>query len=499
MARPAEVVEDTTPLDGARIDVGRRIGWLLRVTRLAHGMSLGETARLVSAAGPRSSPSRLSLVETGSVRNGQVVDAYEQVLGVETGRLRAAVDVLCRTFPYAPADQAPELARPSDLATFDAAVEPVLAGGAGASEWFSFVREHASGSGYGLPSALMRPLVDTLVDEMGRSVGRAFVLRYEALSRLRCGPYADVVEQSVRDLVADPASQVLLDAMSAVAERPTVRLLEWAGGLLRHESDAVSHGAVLALQNMCTVDGLSAAEWHTLAEPFLAAYATADATRRTRLTQLFKTLPPQLRQTVRRGLSARLEPVRAPAAWTASRRNRHFALAADAAAEACAAVGVPSQPMAGRLLFELLYDFRSTRVTTSAYLLMASPLAGALLPLLVRLAGDDRDPTTRDGAANAAMAVQDVSDRPDVGGWVDGDVPGLVTCGLVMSAHAGLPLPEATLRRLLADPATTRLALYAAGMVAHPLLGSLTADPAVPAGTRAGAAWWLARGPRMTR
>ena len=155
--------------------------------------------------------------------------------------------------------------------------------------------------------------------------------------------------------------------------------------------------------------------------------------------------------------------------------------------------------MAGRLLFELLYDFRSTRVTTSAYLLMASPLAGALLPLLVRLAGDDRDPTTRDGAANAAMAVQDVSDRPDVGGWVDGDVPGLVTCGLVMSAHAGLPLPEATLRRLLADPATTRLALYAAGMVAHPLLGSLTADPAVPAGTRAGAAWWLARGPRMTR
>ena len=161
MARPAEVVEDTTPLDGARIDVGRRIGWLLRVTRLAHGMSLGETARLVSAAGPRSSPSRLSLVETGGVRNGQVVDAYEQVLGVETGRLRAAVDVLCRTFPYAPADQAPELARPSDLATFDAAVEPVLTGGAGASEWFTFVREHASGAGYGLPSALMRPLVDT--------------------------------------------------------------------------------------------------------------------------------------------------------------------------------------------------------------------------------------------------------------------------------------------------------------------------------------------------
>ena len=252
--------------------------------------------------------------------------------------------------------------------------------------------------------------------------------------------------------MVDPTTQVLLDAMSAVAELPTVRLLEWAGGLLSDESDAVSHGAVLAVQNMCTVGGLSAAEWDTLAEPFLAAYATADATRRTRLTQLFKTLPPQLRQTVRRGLSARLEPVRAPAAWTASRRNRHFALAADVAAEACAAVGVPSQPMAGRLLFELLYDFRSTRVTTSAYLLMASPLAGALLPLLVRLAGDDRDPTTRDGAANAATALQDVSDRPDVGRWVDGDVPGLVTCGLVLSAHAGLPLPEATLRRLLADP-----------------------------------------------
>ena len=90
------------------------------------------------------------------------------------------------------------------------------------------------------------------------------MLRYEALSRLRCGPYADVVEQSVRDLVADPATQVLLDAMSAVAERPTVRLLEWTGGLLGHESDAVSHGAVLPVPNMCTADGLrrpSRAPW----------------------------------------------------------------------------------------------------------------------------------------------------------------------------------------------------------------------------------------------
>ena len=188
--------------------------------------------------------------------------------------------------------------------------------------------------------------------------------------------------------------------------------------------------------------------------------------------------------------------MRAPAAWTASRCNRHSALAADAAAEACAAVGVPSQPMAGRLLFELLYDFRSTRVTTSAYLLMASPLAGALLPLLVRLAGHDRRPDEARQVRERAKALR--LRRPD-GPVRDGDLRGLVTCGLVMSAHAGLPLPEATLRRLLADPATTRLALYAAGMVAHPLLGSLTADPAVPAGTRAGAACWLARGPRMTR
>ena len=37
--------------------------------------------------------------ETGVVRSGRVTTAYEEVLGLAAGTVRAPVDILCRTFP----------------------------------------------------------------------------------------------------------------------------------------------------------------------------------------------------------------------------------------------------------------------------------------------------------------------------------------------------------------------------------------------------------------
>ncbi len=128
--RMPSVVEDRTALDGARIEVAARIGWLLRVSRTGSGIPLRSMAAELRSLGVDTSASALSRLESEGRRHGSVVDGYEQVLGLAPGRLRAAIDVLCRTFDNAPPDEDPDLG-PSTLDGFSAAVEAVLDGRAG--------------------------------------------------------------------------------------------------------------------------------------------------------------------------------------------------------------------------------------------------------------------------------------------------------------------------------------------------------------------------------
>ena len=128
MARPATSISDPTSLTGGRIDAGARLGWLLRVSREALGVNLAEmSSRLAGGTMPLSVAS-ISSIERSGQRDGRVVDAYEVALGLAVGQLRAPIDVLCRTFDYAPEDRAPSLAGSVDLARLDALLEPVESG-----------------------------------------------------------------------------------------------------------------------------------------------------------------------------------------------------------------------------------------------------------------------------------------------------------------------------------------------------------------------------------
>lgn len=151
--RVPDVIEDRTALDGSRIDVAARIGWLLRASRTARGVSLRSMVPELRAVGLRTSVTALSRLETEGQRSGAVIDGYEQVLGLPPGRLRAAVDVLCRTFDYAPADQEP-FARPPDLHAFSEAVAAVEESPTG-GDWLRFAGEHGGGRGFGVTAGQM--------------------------------------------------------------------------------------------------------------------------------------------------------------------------------------------------------------------------------------------------------------------------------------------------------------------------------------------------------
>jgi hypothetical protein len=501
MARPASEPEDATPLDGSRIDVSARIGWLLRTNRLAQGIPLRAMAQRLAEAGTPYSVATLSRVETGALRHGAVTGAYERALGLPHGALRSPIDVVCRTFPYSPADVDPDLPTRS-LAGFSAACASVASDRPSGPDWLRFAEHHQTGVGLGLPEQQMRPLVRRLASEVGRSVGVAYTTRYEALARLRCSEYADLVDEVARELVLEPAAQVVNDLMSAVAELPTPELLRWTGELLAHPSPPVALGATLAIQNMRSVDGLDAEEWRHLVTPFVRAYDAAadDRRRREQLTLLFKNLPPATRSTIQGRLAARLEPVRGPEAWSPSARNRHFQYVAGLADRVCSTTGMTGRPILTRLLFECLYDFRATRVVTASFLLNASPFVPVLQPLILEAVRTGPDGTTRHGAAALLSALMVPWRKPDVAGWLTGEDVTLAQAGLVVTAHAGAAVPVEVLRGLLADQRVDpRLVLYSAGMCGHAALPDLAGDPTLPPSVRAGAQWWLRQGRRIER
>ncbi|WP_418057749.1 helix-turn-helix domain-containing protein [Pimelobacter simplex] len=497
MARHTDEIDDPSPLAGARIDVSARIGWLLRTTRAAAGVPLRELAR---RAGEESalSPATLSRVETAGRRSGRVIAAYERSLGLPYGHLRAPVDVLARTFSYAPADTEPYLPEPT-LAGFSTACDAVAVDEVAGHDWLRFAEYHTL-TPFGLPTATVRPLVARLVGEVGRSAGAAYQLRYEALSKLRCSPYGDVVAEEIRQALEVPGIQRSGDLLSAVTERPTPELVAWCGELLGHESWLVARSGCLGIQNMRSVGGLRRSDWLPLVPVFAAACdaAAGDPLRQPILSGTLACCPPEFRAAVRALLTEELVEPRRAAAWNRSRRNRHFAHASALAGQITGSS--QGETMLARLLFEVLYDFRATHVTTSCFLLAASPFADAVRERLCVTALDGPDETTRHGAAYAFSTLMIPFETADPVPWLASPDPVVRGAGLSICGWAGVPLPGDLLRSLVtADDEVARDALFAAGMSEQPELGALAAARRLPAPVRAGARWWAATGGRIVR
>ena len=495
VARHADEIDDPSPLAGARIDVGARIGWLLRTTRAAAGVPLRELAR---RAGEESalSPATLSRVETAGRRSGRVIAAYERALGLPYGHLRAPVDVLARTFSYAPPDTEPYVPEPT-LAGFSAACEAAAAEQPSGHDWLRFAEYHTL-TPSGLPEPTVRPLVARLAGEVGRAAGAAYQLRYEALSKLRCSPYDDVVARAIREAVEVPGVQRSGDLLSAVTERPTPELVTWCGELLSHESWLVARSGCLGIQNMRSVGGLRRSDWLPLVPVFAAACdaAVGDPLRQPILSATLACCPPDFRTAVRERLTEELVEPRRAAAWSRSRRNRHFAYAASLAARITGTS--PGETMLARLLFEVLYDFRATHVTTSSFLLVASPFADAVREQLCTAALEGPDETTRHGAAFAFANLTIPFDTADPEPWLASDDPVIRGAGLMICGFANVPLPGDLLRRLVVRTDKVGCdALFAAGMSQQPELADLASSRRLPLAVRQAARWWQRAGGRM--
>jgi transcriptional regulator with XRE-family HTH domain len=497
--RNAETIDDRTPLTASRIDIPARIGWLLRTSRSLAGLSLREMSAALKARDVALSATSLSRIESEGQRSAAALDGYAAVLGLPDGALRTPVDILCRSFSYAP--PAPPQAVAPSLERFSEACEAIAAPSPSGGAWLAFARHHSSNGGFGLPTTLMEPHVRRLADELCRSVGVvARLTRYEALALLRCSAYGDLVDSVLREMILDPDAQVLYDLTSVLAENPTPALLHWAGAMLRHESIAVARGASFALQGMLVTGGLQVEDWEGLVPHFTSAWhdAGSDATRRTVLTDLCAALPPPVQSQIRDTCRVEADLLPGPRVWSRSRRSAHYGFARSIAGDACARLRHHEEPLLERLLFEAMFDPRGVRMSTSAFFVAVSPFARALAPVLIEERGHGPDEASLSAALRIAVWCHAGETLPAAEPLLHSGNVHEFEAAVMIAQRSGRPLSQDTLERgLSGGGATVRKTLHCLAMTDDPRLADIASDRRLPDSTRRAARWWMDRGDRI--
>lgn len=520
MAAPLRELDDLSDLDDDLVEVGPRVAWLLRMARLTsaigqHGgpPTQTEMVDLLVRSGCPANATAVSRAESGSRRLGMIVDGYEAVLGLPTGQLRAPVDILCRTFSNAPTDGAPDARHlhgcgghtRSDVTTaVSRASDRIRTDGCTGGEWLAWARSLTCDQAAGFPTWLLDEWLDRLVSELSRSVGHAFAARYESVSLLRCGPYGDRVLAAAERWVADPHVQVLFDVMSAVGERPEPQVLRWCCDLLRDARPPVVHGAVVALDNMTVVPGLTAADWDGALEDIVEAYARSEPGSEVHasLSKLLATLPRRQRRMAARACRERqltplVRPRRLAPKGEKSRANPHWAVAESLAAAVTDDLGLDRQPVLERLLFEVVFEHRETRAVTSLLLLAALPFCDTVARHLAEYARSTAPEDQRRSIWERLMVMQNgrtvplMLDRPD-----DHD-PDAVFDHVTLCAQSGGHVERTDLDTLFRTGGRhRRRAFYAAGLSGHPWLHEMAAS-GQSEDVRGPARWWLTHGSRV--
>lgn len=494
--RPRELPYDATPLRGSRVDVRARIAWLLRVTRMASpiGGTGKDFARRLTEAGYPSSEAQVSRVEAGTLSDipGGLISAYERLLHLPSGHLRGVCEALDhslgagRLVPPKEARSALPLDIPRTLAEVD---ERIGDGHAAGGDWLTLATMLHQPRGLVLPPRLQDEWVGQLMGEMVRSIGGAYISRFDALSRMIRHPLVrGSVVHAVRDLIFDEGAQSRIDAISLLGEVPDPLLVgELVGYLVEHDG-VIRRGAAFALLQPVMSGRLTPDQAVDVQRAVLTVahddpeHGGDDAFLLAQRMSLSLT-----RQVV--SLLGRNPTVPTPSAHIETPGQLSVYLRAAAGVS-----GLEQDRMLQRLLQEALsVDFVERRHHALMLLLM-SPYRSVLADAAVTVAGGADDPVASTAAGHLLSYLADDGQRPGLVGLLRSSGQGQQAAALMGLAHGGGVSAGVDLHAQLGDPGLERLAVYAAGMSGHPDLASVAGDRFSPE-VRAHARWWERQGP----
>ena len=499
MAAPLTVLQDRTPLLGPQIDTGARIGWMLRTARLISGQHRFDRLEDMAAA-VDSNVTALHRIETGRARRGVVVDAYERVLGLPPGSLRGPTDVLCRHFGNGPVDRDPGQVVDT-VAGLSALTDLVLDGEPDGSQWLTWARAMSQPFALGLPHRIALPLVRRLARELGRSQGRAYPIRHEALALLRRSGYGPVVLDVVQEIVADPHAQMVGGVMSVLAEEASTEAAQWLVSQLAQPRMPTFVSATLALERMAQISA-DPCFWEPLIE---------------RLTTTYDECEPGSVQWEYLSHTVRLVPARERRRLTSWRPRHPLATGAmdilrnadedspvwhECVARAravCDEADIAYQPMLARLLFDAAFGPYDVRASTTFALLSGLPtISVPLHEQIAQIAAEHPDPALAARARQRMSLARLGAVPPTVRRWLEHPEFEHRYVALILLGGAGETLPDDHVTEALrAGIDSANAALHGLGMAGDPRLRTIVEDPTLPETVRENAAWWLRSGARV--
>ncbi|GAB3439857.1 hypothetical protein GCM10027436_22490 [Actinophytocola sediminis] len=466
-------------------------------------------ARRCAAAFPASygqiTPSQISRWENGVLPVPyRVIRAYEDVLGLPAGQLTTAVDVVhqVRSVRAGPprldrhfdpdARLAAELDALLDRCTGDAPVS--------GADWDGMSARVTAMPHVYLPRRLWHELATRLLAEMSVSRGRGYQHRWEALRRLQGHPVArEEIAGAVVEMIADPASQVVVDPLMLLAnDRQATQLL--VDEVAAPTSERTLRAALVVCELAAGAGRFGTAEsaaLATLAQSYLGDDGVPEPARRA-AAELVATLRPDGRRRV------------APAERDASRLAAVVTFTVAALAELAArgrGVALGENRMLSRLVEELMFRPEVDVRLGAAAVLAASPfgdvLADGLAAALSTATGTQlveyADALGMIGGRRHRPVLEELLvarvPRPVAAqaAFALGNLPGR-TADPILTEAVGRNARAWHTRRGEAVAEVLRCLVYAAGMQrARPVLLGVHRRPDVPAEVRAAARWWLAR------
>ena len=511
--RPYQVPEDSTSLRGGSVNVDARVGWLLLMSRLHHpdpDLALGDQFNAaLRSVGLQADRSAVSRWESGKVTpRYSVLVAYEQALGLRSGQLTSVVNALRRGLGgEGLAAWMPIMDSRSEgfHERLDAIFDSLLEGPATGPEWTSLGHHVAATDAMYVHGQVWDSLSHTLINQLARSVGVAYLQRLEAVRLLLEHRVAHPwLLQAVGDYLDDDAVQIINDPMGIleISSAPVAAevILE---RLFTTQSADVFGAAVDAAAIKIQDDFYGPEEIRKIEQVVLAKLSEPNATA-SGLEELINALPEESQARLlagSRGITGHQELVEVAAhgeRFSPDTTRRVSQRIADTIREQLPAGNLyDDDKMTPRLIREALFSALSNRMHFASIALVGSPfrpyLAAALADEIEEVGLDDplapRFARLLRYTASAAQEESLLDWLPKAPSQVARDMA--LTLGHLPSDR---PLDEMV--TLIAGDRSVldRALLYGLGMRQAQALTDVAEDPQQPEHVRAAAQWWLRQG-----
>jgi hypothetical protein len=496
------------------VDVDARVGWLLLMSRLHHrnaDLALGGPfMAALSELGLQADRSAVSRWESGKMQpRFSVLTAYERVLELRQGQLSTVVNALRRA--YSPEGQrawAPVLDPQSEAfhLRLDHLLDILLSEKATGPDWTEFGYFVSAPDMLYLHGSVWRELTHRLVDQMARSVGLAYLQRFETIRILLEHRVAQSwLHRAAGDYLSDPAVQIVNDPVGVLEISPAPEaaavLLE---KFIQTESESVFEATVAGVAYKLGMGQFTPSDVDRIEATLMRAMRRRER-EISGLEEVMIAMPEAAQHRLMeasRGLRGHqdLATVAAHGEWVRPDMAKRVsqALAEQIRAQLPSAALYDEDPMTPRIIREALFSARGEHRHHASLSLLGSPfrrpLAAALAEHIDALAWDD--PATA-RMQRLLRYLAGPEQEPALLRWAESASDGAIreialTLGHLPASGADLSV---LVNRLKGDSSMAdRGILYGLGMRQDRSLIALANDRRQPPELREAASWWLRQG-----